>query len=78
VGTREALVAAYEEAGGAGVDPEALRFWEAFGSFKLALVFITQARVYLDGRVRSVELASLGRRTVEAEDELLRFLREAA
>jgi aminoglycoside phosphotransferase (APT) family kinase protein len=76
VGTREDLLAAYRAAGGAAVDPAALRFWEAFGSFKLALVFITQARVYLDGRVRSVELASLGRRTVEAEDELLRLLRE--
>jgi aminoglycoside phosphotransferase (APT) family kinase protein len=78
VGTREQLVAAYEAAGGGKVDPGALRFWEAFGSFKLALVFITQARVYLDGRVQSVELASLGRRTVEAEDELLRLLRGEA
>ena len=60
------------------MDREALRFWEAFGSFKLALVFIMQSRVFLDGRVRSVELASLGRRTVEAEDELLRFLRGEA
>jgi aminoglycoside phosphotransferase (APT) family kinase protein len=78
VGTRDQLVAAYETARGAKVDRDALRFWEAFGSFKLALVFITQSRVYLDGRMRSVELASLGRRTVEAEDELLRFLRGEA
>jgi aminoglycoside phosphotransferase (APT) family kinase protein len=78
VGTRDELVAAYEAASGCAVDREALRFWEAFGSYKLALVFITQSRVYLDGRVRSVELASLGRRTVEAEDELLHFLRGEA
>lgn len=76
VGTREQVVEAYERESGAKVDREALRFWEAFGSFKLALVFVMQSRVYLDGRVRSVELASLGRRTVEAEDELLRFLRD--
>lgn len=75
IGTREQVVEAYERESGTRVDREALRFWEAFGSFKLALVFVMQARVYLDGRVRSVELASLGRRTVEAEDELLRFLR---
>ena len=74
VGTREQLVEAYERASDTKVDREALRFWEAFGSFKLALVFVMQSRVYLDGRVRSVELASLGRRTVEAEEELLRFL----
>jgi aminoglycoside phosphotransferase (APT) family kinase protein len=78
VGSREQLVEAYERESGAKVDREALRFWEAFGSFKLGLVFVTQARVYLDGRVRSVELASLGRRIVEAEDELLRFLRGEA
>ena len=75
VGTREQLVAAYEAASGRKVDREALRFWEAFGSYKVALVFIMQSRVYLDGRVRSVELASLGRRTVEAEDAMLRILR---
>jgi aminoglycoside phosphotransferase (APT) family kinase protein len=78
VGTRDQVLGAYECESGTRVDREALRFWEAFGSFKLALVFVMQSRVYLDGRVRSVELASLGRRTVEAEDELLRFLRGEA
>ena len=73
VGTREALVAAYEGAGGVRVDPEALRFWEVCGNYKLALVFIMQARVFLDG-VASVELASLGRRIAEAEDELLNLI----
>ena len=75
VGTREALVRAYEQAGGAPVDPETLRFWEACGNFKLALVFITQARAFLDG-APSVELASLGRRTAEAEEELLTLIEE--
>jgi aminoglycoside phosphotransferase (APT) family kinase protein len=78
VGTRDQLVEAYERESGTKVDREALRFWEAFGSFKVGLVFVMQSRVYLDGRVRSVELASLGRRTVEAEDALLEFLRGAA
>ena len=73
IGTREALVAAYEGAGGVRVDPEALRFWEVCGNYKLALVFITQARVFLDG-LASVELASLGRRIAEAEDELLNLI----
>ena len=75
LGTREDLTGAYEAAGGDPVDPEALRFWEACGNFKLALVFITQARLFLDG-LPSVELASLGRRTAEAEDELLRLMEE--
>jgi len=76
VGTRDELVAAYEDAGGISVDREALRFWEACGNFKLALVFITQARAYLDGSHPTVELASLGRRTAEPEAELLRLMEE--
>lgn len=74
LGTREELIAAYEAEGGVKVDREALRFWEACGNYKLALVFITQARAFLDGAHPTVELASLGRRTVEAEDELLRLM----
>jgi aminoglycoside phosphotransferase (APT) family kinase protein len=73
LGSREELLRAYEEAGGAPVTPEALRFWEACGNFKLALVFITQARAFLDG-APSVELASLGRRIAEAEEELLALM----
>jgi aminoglycoside phosphotransferase (APT) family kinase protein len=74
IGTREELLAAYEAEAGRAVDPEALRFWEACGNYKLALVFITQARAFLDGAHATVELASLGRRTVEAEDELLHLM----
>jgi aminoglycoside phosphotransferase (APT) family kinase protein len=76
VGTREALLHAYQEAGGAAVESEALRFWEVCGNFKLALVFITQCRAWLDG-VPSLELASLGRRTAEAEQELLALMEGA-
>jgi aminoglycoside phosphotransferase (APT) family kinase protein len=76
VGTREALVGAYQEAGGAPVDPETLRFWEVCGNFKLALVFISQCRTWIDG-VPSLELASLGRRTAEAEQELLELMESA-
>jgi aminoglycoside phosphotransferase (APT) family kinase protein len=77
IGTREELVRAYEKAGGAPVDPAALAWWEACGNFKVALVWISQSRVFLDGRVPSVELASLGRRTAEPEAELLRILEES-
>jgi aminoglycoside phosphotransferase (APT) family kinase protein len=77
IGTREDLLAAYREAGGGEVDPEHLRFWEAMGSYKVALVFIQQSWVYLSGKVPSLELASLGRRTAEAEQELVRLMEES-
>ena len=55
----------------ASVDPEVVRFWEAFGDLKWAVICIAQAKTYLDGGVKSVELASIGRRTAEAEYDLL-------
>ncbi|MEO8601786.1 MAG: phosphotransferase family protein [bacterium] len=74
IGTREALFAAYEAAGGAPVDPARVRFWEVFGNLKWAVICIAQARTHLDGLVHSVELASLGRRTAETEWELLELI----
>ena len=68
---REQFFAAYESAGGAAVDPAAVRWWEVFGNLKWAIICIMQARTFLDGAVRSVELASLGRRVAEMELELL-------
>ncbi len=38
---------------------------------KWAVICIMQARTFLDGAVKSVELASLGRRVAEMELELL-------
>jgi len=76
IGSRDELVASYEAAGGEKVDRTALRFWEVAANFRIAVVWLSQSRTFLDGKVQSVELASLGRRTAESEDELLRLLRE--
>jgi aminoglycoside phosphotransferase (APT) family kinase protein len=74
IGGREELLAAYERAGGAAVDWKHVRFWEVFGNLKWAVICIMQAKTHLDGLVRSVELASLGRRTAEMELELLNLI----
>jgi len=74
IGTRAALFAAYERAGGEPVDPEHVRFWEILGNLKWGVITILQAKTYLDGSSRSVELASLGRRTAEIEIELLELI----
>ena len=78
IGTREELVGAYEASGGEKVDRSALHFWEVAANFRIAVVWLNQSRAFLDGKVQSVELASLGRRTAESEDELLRLMRETA
>jgi len=74
IGEREDVFAAYEEAGGGPVDPDAVHFWEVFGNMKWAVICIAQARTFLDGGVPSLELASLGRRTAEVEYDLLQLI----
>jgi aminoglycoside phosphotransferase (APT) family kinase protein len=74
IGERGELFDAYEGAGGGPVDPERVRFWEVFGNLKWATICIVQTRRHIDGQVRSVELAALGRRTAETELELLELI----
>jgi aminoglycoside phosphotransferase (APT) family kinase protein len=74
IGEREEFFAAYEEAGGGKVDPERVRFWEVFGNLRWGIICISQAKVFLDGVLNSVELASIGRRTAETEWELLQLI----
>ena len=59
-GSREDLYAAYEKASGRSVDPERVRFWEAFSNLKWAIACVRR------GSSRSgVELAAIGRRLEE-------------
>jgi len=73
-GSYDDLVGAYEAATGAPVDRDALRFWEAFGTLKWGVMCIIQAFTHLNGLVRSVELATIGRRVCENEHDLLSLL----
>ena len=74
LGSREDFFRAYEKASGVRVDPEAARFWEVFGNLRWGIITISQARTHIDGFVKSVELASIGRRTAETELELLNLI----
>lgn len=74
LGSREVLFGAYEEAGGAPVDPAAVHWWEVLGTLKWGIMCIIQAQSHLSGTSRSVELAAIGRRTCENEYDLLGLL----
>ena len=73
-GTREALFSAYEDASGARVDPGVVRYWEAFGNLQWAVICMMQAAAHYRGVQESVELAAIGRRTCEAEWDLLELI----
>jgi aminoglycoside phosphotransferase (APT) family kinase protein len=73
-GSREDLRAGYEAAGGGPVDPEAMRYWEVFGTLKWGIMCMTMTRAHLTGQVRSVERAAIGRRVSETEFDLINLL----
>jgi len=74
LGTYEELAQAYEAAGGGPVDLEALHWWEVFGTLNWGVMCMIQARGHLEGGVRSVELAAIGRRACEVDLDLLDLL----
>jgi aminoglycoside phosphotransferase (APT) family kinase protein len=75
VGRLDEFASAYESAGGSPVDLDRVRYWEAFGNVKWAVICALQADDHLSGARRSHELASLGRRICEPEWDLLGLIR---
>jgi aminoglycoside phosphotransferase (APT) family kinase protein len=68
------LLDAYAAASGSHVDEEHLRYWETFGTLKWGVICEMQCFSHLQGLVRSVELAALGRRIAETEWDLLELI----
>lgn len=73
-GSREALLAGYEAAGGGRVDPEVVAYWEIFGTLRWGVICQVMAESYVSGAHRTVERAVIGRRSSEAEVDLLHLL----
>jgi aminoglycoside phosphotransferase (APT) family kinase protein len=74
VGSLDEFMATYEAAGGEALHRQRIRYWEAFGNVKWAVICARQAHDHLTGVRRSHELASLGRRICEPEYDLLELI----
>jgi hypothetical protein len=74
LGTIEELVAAYEAAGGRRVDRDSLHWWITAKTLTWGIGCMIQADYHLSGRVRSVDLAAVGRRSAEQEWDLIELL----
>lgn len=74
VGERDELCAAYSAASGRAVDPDELRWWEVLGNLRWGVITLVQYASHEHGLTRSVELAAIGRRTCEAEHDLLELV----
>ncbi len=68
------LLDGYEAGGGGRVSLETLHFWEVFGCLRWGVICMMLAFTHIDGRERSVEKVSIGRRAVEGEYDLLQLV----
>ena len=78
LGRIEDFIDAYEQAGGATVNRDALRWWLVLGTLKWGIICRYQAERHLSGQTRSVELAAIGRRVCENEWDILDLLEGVA
>jgi aminoglycoside phosphotransferase (APT) family kinase protein len=74
LGTVEELLAAYEAAGGRPVDRDAFHWWLVERTYHWGTGCMAQGDAHLSGRVRSMELAAVGRRAAEQEWDLVELL----
>jgi aminoglycoside phosphotransferase (APT) family kinase protein len=73
-GDVEDLVAGYTEAGGKGMTAERVKFWEMFGTLKWGIMCMSMYQTFATGADRSVERATIGRRSSETEIDLVNLL----
>ncbi len=73
-GSRQALFAAYEAAGGRPVDPARVRYWEVLGNLKWGITCDAMGLAWREGRDRAIERLAVGRRSTETEVDLLHLL----
>jgi aminoglycoside phosphotransferase (APT) family kinase protein len=74
-GSVEELVDGYRSVADEAIDLDAVRWWEVMGTLKWGVICMVQASAHLTGATRSVELATIGRRTAENEYDLLELIR---
>ncbi len=74
IGSRAELFAVYEQASGMAVDPAEVRFWEAFGSVKWAIMCLMKGCEHLRTGRMSVEQLAIGRRMEEPLYDFLQLI----
>jgi aminoglycoside phosphotransferase (APT) family kinase protein len=75
LGTREELIDAYVAAGGDELSVVELRWWEVLASLRWGVITMFMGAEHRRGSTRSVEQATIGRRVVETEYDVLLLLR---
>jgi aminoglycoside phosphotransferase (APT) family kinase protein len=71
---REDFYRRYEKASGLKVDREAVRFWEVLGNFKWAIICLTGARSFAEGRSKDAIHAFTAKFKPDIEAEIIRLI----
>ncbi len=74
LGTREELLAAYTAAGGPAVSLDELKWWEVLASLRWGVITMFMGDEFRKGSTRSIEQATIGRRVVETEYDVMLLL----
>ena len=73
-GEREEMYMSYEKVLGKKLDKERLKFWEVLGTLKWGIMCLNMIEIYRSGYDKSIDRASIGRRSSETEIDLNRKL----
>lgn len=72
--SREEFYDRYEQASGTTIDREAVHFWEVLANVKLAVIFLTGARSFIEGRSKDAMHAFTAYLNPDIEAEILRLI----
>jgi aminoglycoside phosphotransferase (APT) family kinase protein len=73
-GNLEDLLDGYNSVSEYQVDPETVKAWQVFGTFRWGVICLIQASAHLNGTINSVEKAAIGRRVSETEIDIVDLL----
>ncbi|MCH8009657.1 MAG: phosphotransferase family protein [Chloroflexi bacterium] len=72
--SREEFYQGYEAASGTPIDRDAVHFWEVLGNLKVAVIFLTGARSFVEGRSKDAMHAFTAHLNADIEAETLRLI----
>ena len=73
-GDYDQIIEGYESTSGRNVDRQVFQWWQIMGTVRWAIICRLQGATHWQGHRRSLELAATGRRTAEAEYDLMLLL----
>ena len=73
-GDYDQIIEGYESVSGRNVDRQMFQWWQIMGTVRWAIICRLQGATHWQGHRRSLELAATGRRTAEAEYDLMLLL----